>query len=194
MGFILVLLSQKLKTKKMRSDFSKSDILFIILMGFMIIMMAVGMCSCSTQKDVKKTFVQTDSLTVKRLEDSIRLLTLENEKLTEEVRELNYSGVVFDTVTVNDTIRTVVIRPDGTIEAKGNIKSASFSSDKLTKRIKELQRMVDSLRLVKGEVRTEYKYIKETKDKEKKTVLFPWYLLVIAGAAYLVFWLIKKSK
>jgi len=188
-GFILVL--QKEKQKKMRN---KSDVLFIILLSFMLIMMAVGMCSCNTTKDVQKSYIEKDSLTVKSLQDSVRMLTLENNKLTEEIRELNYSGVIFDTVAVNDTIRTVVIRPDGTIEAKGNIKSASFSSEKLTTRIREMQKLIDSLRLVKEQVRTEYRYISESKDKHKETTVFPWYLLVIAAAAYLVFWLIKKSR
>jgi flagellar biosynthesis chaperone FliJ len=160
----------------------------------MICMMIVGFFSCTSSKSVQKTTTKTDSTSITVLRDSLRVLTSEKRRLEEEIRELNYSGVLFDTITVRDTINQVIIKSDGTIEAKGKIKSASFTSDKLTKRISELQREIDSLRLVKNKVRTEYRYITERKDKEKQTVLFPWYLLVIAGAAFLVFWLIKKSK
>ena len=172
-----------------------SDSLFIALISLMLLMMAIGWCSCTSTKHVTKERVSVDSLRFENLADSVRMLTLENEKLQEEIRELVYSGVVFDTTRITDTvINTVIIRPDGSIEATGRIKSAYSTIDKLTKTIKELSRINDSLRLVKNQVRTEVKYVKETKDKEVKRVLFPWYLLVIAAAAGLLFWLLKKTK
>ena len=90
-----------------------SDSLFIALISLMLLMMAIGWCSCTSTKHVTKERVSVDSLRVENLADSVRMLTLENEKLQEEIRELVYSGVVFDTTRITDTvINTVIIRPD----------------------------------------------------------------------------------
>lgn len=170
------------------------NIVFVLGLTLMLCMMMLGWCSCTTTKNVVKEKIIIDSLRVENLVDSVKLLTLENEKLQSEIRELVYSGVVFDTTRITDTVtNTVIIRPDGSIEATGRIKSAYSTIDKLTKTIKELYRINDSLRLVKQQVKTETKYVKDTKEKEVKRELFPWYLLVIAGAAALVFWLLKKT-
>ena len=171
------------------------NIVFVLALTLMFCMMVLGWCSCTSTKQVTKTSEKSETNRLENLVDSVKLLTLENEKLQEEIRELVYSGVVFDTTRITDTvINTVIIRPDGSIEATGRIKSAYSTIDKLTKTIKELTRINDSLRLVKQQVKTETKYVKESKDKDVKRVLFPWYLLVIAAAAGLLFWLLKKTK
>lgn len=170
-------------------------VLFVLWLTLMICMMVLGWCSCTTTKQVTKERVIVDSSRVENLVDSVKMLTLDIEKLQSEIRELVYSGVIFDTTRVTDTVtNTVVIRPDGSIEATGRIKSAYSKIDKLTKTIRELSRINDSLRLVKQQVRTETKYVRESKDKEVKRTLFPWYLLVIAAAAGLLFWLLKKTR
>jgi regulator of replication initiation timing len=160
----------------------------------MLCMMLLGWCSCTTTKNVVKEKIIIDSLRVENLVDSVKVLTLENEKLQSEIRELVYSGVVFDTTRITDTVtNTVIIRPDGSIEATGRIKSAYSTIDKLTKTIKELYRINDSLRLVKQQVKTETKYVKDTKEKEVKRSFFPLILVIIA-AGCLLFWLLKKTK
>lgn len=179
------------------------NIVFVLGLTLMLCMMLLGWCSCTTTKKGTKTSEKIDSSRLENLVDSIRLLTLENEKLQSELRESIYSGVQFEeegpysTKPCDSTKiepNKVTIRPDGSIEATGRIKSAYSTIDKLTKTIKELYRINDSLRLVKQQVKTETKYVKDTKEKEVKRELFPWYLLVIAGAAAVFIWLIKKSQ
>lgn len=150
---------------------------------------------CSSSREVIKTQIKVDSTRIVELSDSLRLLLVENASLTASVNELMYGGISFDSAFIRDTItNTVIIRPDGTVEATGKIRELKWSMTRQKQIIQHLTRLVDSLRAVKEKVKTETKYISETKDKKTKTVLFPWYLLVIAAAAALTFYLIKNSK
>lgn len=149
---------------------------------------------CTSTKEVTKTEVRVDSTKIQELSDSIRYLMTENSKLSTTISELTYGGVVFDTLHLRDTIiNTITVRPDGTIEASGRIKELKFSINRQKQIIENLTRMVDSLRVLKDKVKTETKYVSVTKDKTKKTTMFPWYLLVIAAAAAVVFYLIKST-
>lgn len=163
---------------------------FLIALSFVL-----AVHGCTTSKNVVKTDVRIDSTKVQELSDSIRYLMNENHKLSTTISELTYGGIVFDTLHIHDTItNTVIVRPDGTIEANGRIKELKFSVSRQKQIIENLTRMVDSLKVLKEKVKTETKYVSVTKDKTKKTTMFPWYLLVIAAATGLVFYLLKNSR
>ena len=150
---------------------------------------------CTSTREVIKTQIQVDSTRITELSDSFRLLLVENANLTASVNELMYGGVVFDTAFIRDTVtNTVVIRPDGTVEATGKIRELKWSMSRQKQIIQNLTRLVDSLKASKQKVQVQTQYVSHTKDKKSRTVVFPWYLLVIAAAAGLTFYLIKNSK
>lgn len=147
---------------------------------------------CKTTKHISSSIVNKDSLVIKEKADSIRLLSNEINRLSAEIRELQYSGVRFDTVMIpGDTVRvinTVTITKEGDITATGKILAAYVSKDKLTKIVNEKQKIIDSLSLLKQKeiVKVEIK----TVDKEvfiKRSTFNIWYY-VICFILGIVFW------
>lgn len=157
-----------------------------IIMGF------IGcLSSCNVDKNVQKVVVDSTALKIK--EDSIHFLKKIVDKLEAEIREMEYSEIIFDTVYVlGDTVvNTVIVREDGTIEATGKIKSLTITKDKLTRIINEKNLIIDSLSKVKQKERIEYKTT--TKTVEKKVRFIPWWFWLIA-ATVLGFYLYEKFK
>jgi hypothetical protein len=155
-------------------------ILFValtLIIGALIMLFSFG---CSSTKEVLKMRTVVDSTVINEKSDSIRLLTIENEKLTSEKRELEFGVIRFDTVFVGDTISNTVTIHDGVIEAKGHIVSAVLTKSVLTKIVNEKNRVIDSLSLVKNKVLNHYYKVTEIKEKKvKRSFLNFWWLLAI---------------
>lgn len=153
--------------------------------------------SCRSTKDTHKNIETVDITKVRDLIDSFELYKSEYLKLSAEIRELQYSGVVFDSsrcpppvinvpkdCNVDSILQLlsmlrdkVKIFSDGTIEAEGKLKSAYYSKDKLNRVITELQRINDSLRVVKQKENIKYvEKIVEVDKKKKSTFLNQWWL------------------
>lgn len=180
----------------MKKLYSISDIVYVAM--FLILMILIF--SCTSTKNVATKHETIDSTAFNEKSDSIRNLRIENQRLTQEIHELQYAGVVFDSSRCPPSIinvpkdcnvdsilalldmfkNKVKIYADGTIEAEGKLKSAYYSKDKLTKVIVELQRVNDSLRLVKAKTETIVKTDIITKEKKvKRSVFTMWWLLLI---------------
>jgi hypothetical protein len=159
-------------------------LLFLVL----VIVLVIGLTSCTSTKEVTKRVELVDSTVVKSLSDSIRLLKSENQRLTADITELQYSGVRFDTVYIpGDTItNTVTITKEGEIKASGRVSAAYVSKSTLTRIISEYSRVIDSLKAVKQteQIRTVTKI--EYKDKVKKVSFIPFWVWILFAA--LLFW------
>ncbi len=157
---------------------TKHDSLFTALL-ILIILATLWLCSgCNTTKHTvseKKTDTREQELT-----DSLNLVKSERDRFEQLYNEIQYAGVIFDTIAIRDTVNqlnTVYITKEGEIKAEGNIKSASVSKTVFNKIIAEKDRLIDSLRYVKS--KTEVK--KETVYKERIVKRSTWLFWLIVG-------------
>ena len=169
--------------------------LLIALTLAVLAMLAVS--GCNSQKHI--TEKRFDSTWTKNVQDSNRLLRQEVEKLTGDIQQLIYAGVYFDTVwlkgdTVRDTItNTVVIKTDGSIEAKGRISSAYVSKNTMMKLVAEKQATIDSFALALKNEKMNVKTVDRVVTK--KTSFIPLYMfLIIAVLAAANIYVIYKNK
>lgn len=154
---------------------------------FIILFLMGTLSGCTTTKEVSKT----DSTYTKDLEQQVRSLQIENEKLTTEIHQLQYSEVRYDTIYIpGDTVvNTVTITKEGEVNAKGRISSVTVAKTLLSRIIAEKDKTIDSLTLLKQ--RETVKVV--TVDKYKKVTVFPWYFWLIT-AAFAAMWLYKQLK
>lgn len=161
------------------------DFVFRLMMTVMVVVLLIGcFTSCSTQKHTTSTVTVVDSTSLKVKEDSIRYYKHQVSVLLQEIKEMQYSQVLFDTVFIaGDTVvNTVIVKEDGTIEATGKIKSLTVATNKLTKLIEQKNLIIDSLSKLKQTERVEYKTKTEYKDRVIKRSFIPlWIWIVMAG-------------
>jgi uncharacterized ion transporter superfamily protein YfcC len=164
---------------------TKHDSYFALIIAICtIVLLWIIATGCTSTKNVQKSF--TDSSTTK--DDSIRLLKAERDLFEQHYNELLYAEVLFDTLTLHDTIHnTVFITKGGEIRAEGNIKKASVNKNVYLSIIAERDRIIDSFKSVKDKVRV----VTETKQVEKKTTVFPWWFIIIMGGIFII---VKKLK
>ena len=165
--------------------------LSLITIAFLL-WMAYG---CSHSKNTFQASERNDSSRVLTLEDSLRLVISERNRLQQLYNEQQYLSVQFDstrcpkivfpsgTAMLNkDSIQQLVtdlnnaieglqnklqINADGSVLAEGRLKDARYSHQKLLKIISEWQRKYDSLSRVKKEDKQQV--ITETVVKTEKT-------------------------
>jgi hypothetical protein len=171
------------------------------LMLFALLLMIL-LASCTSTKQVVKQTTSIDSSYIKQLEESVRVLQSENSHLSSEIHEMLFNSVEFDSTNCPptqiiidercnaDSIRAILeadfsnevkIHANGTIEAKGQLRRASASLQKIQQVIAEQSRTIDSLRSLKQHetVRTITKT--EYKDKYVKTSFLSQWWLFPAG-------------
>jgi len=172
-------------------------ILLLWITGILLMALIFILPGCSSSKDVHKTQTSTDSSYTKELEEQNKVLSMENERLSAEVRELQFAEVKFDTIyRAGDTVvNTIVITKEGEVKAAGNIVSATVSKNVFTKIVKEKERIIDSLKQVKGKETVKYITKTEYKEKHKKTSfmgsLWIWLLIGLIAGLYLG-WRLRK--
>jgi ElaB/YqjD/DUF883 family membrane-anchored ribosome-binding protein len=146
------------------------------------------MSSCaSVKKSVSSTKSTVDSSVIAEKDSIIRVEKSKRERIESELRELQVTGISFDTIFLpGDTIlNTVTVRTDGTVDAMGRIKSVTVTNQKLQRTLKDLQEDYDSLAQVKQRVET--KVIKETVTKTKNVKrTWPWWWFAICAAIGLI--------
>jgi cell division protein FtsL len=168
--------------------------------------LAFSSCTSSTKHFNKsKTFV--DSSYIHELESRLRSLSIENEHLQKTINELQYSSVVFETDTsCNEELRAALIKAginadsligtmnslknkvkfyaDGSFEAEGKLKNATFQKNKVQELNYQLKKENDSLSEVKQKViavKTARTILKEKTVKKKTWWLFFLTLGLITG-------------
>lgn len=184
--------------------------LLLIAILTCIILLLTG---CKSTRHVVKTTSKVDSSYFNSIIDSNRLLKIENSTLLKQLKESQYSGVVYqdrcDTALlrrlmisglytkdeIDNYIRQIAecrneieILSDGTLKARGQIKSASVSKEKLETVIEKKNNTIDSL--TKAVAAAKGKVIKETETKTivKKVSTFNIWFYVICFILWMVFW------
>lgn len=199
-----------MKTLKEKFAAGWAIILFVAIITCLILFFASG---CKSTRHVVKTSTKVDSTYFNSLIDSNRLLKVENSTLLRQLKESQYSGVVYQDRCDTALLRRLMISglytkdeidnyiqqiaecrneieilSDGTLRAKGQIKSASVSKEKLETVIEKKNRTIDSLTVAiataKGQV------IKETETKTivKKVSTFNIWYYVACFILGMVFW------
>lgn len=158
----------------------KENMLWGVLLA-LICLITLVMISCTTSKNISTDQQQYSK--EEQLRDSVKMLTIDNERLEAEKRENQYYRVDFirDTVNHHDTItNTIEISKDGGVRATGNILSAYVAKSVLTKVLEQKNRTIDSLRLLTNKVETKYYTITKTRTI-KRSFIPIWIWLIIAG-------------
>ena len=169
--------------------------LLIALTLAVLAMLAVS--GCNSQKHIIEN--RFDSTWTKNVQDSNRLLRQEVEKLTGDIQQLIYAGVYFDTVylkgdTVRDTItNTVVIKTDGSIEAKGRISSAYVSKNTMMKLVAEKQATIDSFALALKNEKMNVKTVDRVVTKKTSFIPFYMFLIIAVLAAANIYKMERKT-
>jgi uncharacterized protein YlxW (UPF0749 family) len=174
---------------------------------------------CNTTKDVAKSSEATESEVVESLRKEISVYKSTVTTLENQIRELQYSTVEFDKacdtliqfVERNGCDSSVItylkeqldrtkaeaeILADGTIRARGQLKSISVSKDKLQWTVFGMQAKIDSLEreVKKTETRTETRTeIKTVHKKVSYTPIWMW-IVSLLSVGFNVYTLIQKAK
>lgn len=179
--------------------------------GLIVILTIILLSGCGTEKKLLRQKVKQDSSTITELQQEVNLTKQENTRLESELKQAQYSGVVFDSTPcppVNpiinvdsrcnvDSVRNalqayyaglwqnkVKVLSDGTIEAQGRLRSATYTNTLLHKVISERDSRIDSFATALSEEKKNVKTVEVVRDKWKKTSLPLWWLIVafVAGA------------
>jgi len=171
--------------------------IYLLIAITLAVLAMLAVSGCNSQKHIIES--RFDSTWTKNVQDSNKLLRHEVEKLTEDIQQLIYAGVYFDTVylkgdTVRDTItNTVVIKTDGSIEAKGRISSAYVSKNTMLKLVAEKQKTIDSLSVALSDEKMNIKTVDRVVTK--KTSFIPlWVFLIFAVLAAMNILVMYKNK
>ena len=185
-----------------------------IIWSLIVILSIIMLSGCGTEKKLLRQKVKADSTVIRNLQTDVRLSREEVVRLESELRQAQYSGVTFDSTPcppVNppaiyvdsrcnvDSVRNalqayyaglwqnrVKVLSDGTIEAQGRLKSATYTNTLLHKVISERDSCIDSFATVLSEEKKNVKTVEVVRDKWKKTSLPLWWLIVAFGAGAVV--------
>ena len=181
---------------------------FVVLAVLLLILLLSG---CGTEKKLLRQKVKADSTVIRNLQTDVRLSREEVVRLESELKQAQYSGVVFDSTPcppVNpiinvddrcnvDSVRNalqayygslwqnkVKVLSDGTIEAQGRLKSATYTLLTQQRLIAAQKNTIDSFSTALAKEKKNVKTVEVVRDKWKKTSLPLWWLIVafVAGA------------
>jgi hypothetical protein len=177
-----------------------------------VLLLIILLSGCTTEKKLLRQRFKQDSSTITELQQQVKLTKQENTRLESELRQAQYSGVTFDSTPcppVNppaihvdsscnvDSVRNalqayygslwqnrVKVLSDGSIEAQGRLRSATYTNTLLHKVISERDIRIDSFATALSEEKKNVKTVEVVRDKWKKTSLPLWWLIVafVAGA------------
>lgn len=179
--------------------------------GLIVILSIIMLSGCGTEKKLLRQKVKQDSSTITELQQEVRLSKQENSRLESELKQAQYAGVIFDSTPcppVNpiinvddrcnvDSVRNalqayygslwqnkVKVLSDGTIEAQGRLKSATYTLLTQQRLIAAQKNTIDSFSTALAKEKKNVKTVEVVRDKWKKTSLPLWWLIVafVAGA------------
>lgn len=178
------------------------EAMLLFLLTAIVVMAAL---SCGVSKNKSQSQTNTVSELLKEKNDSIRVLKNENNVLLQQIRELTYAGISFDTsdcpetsyvipkdCNVDSILRIldryrdqVKVYADGTIEINAKLKNITYTKERLESKIQMMQRTIDSLTRLKEKVNvvTETKTV--TKDKIVKRGGW-WWGFFIGGLLFTI--------
>lgn len=192
-------------------SFDLRKILALFFLAVALVLLLMLMAGCGTEKKLLREKTKTDSSTILNLQTENRVLKSENSRLESELKQAQYAGVVFDStpcppvspvIIVDehcnvDSVKSalhayygslwqnrVKVLSDGSIEAQGRLRSATYTNTLLHKVISERDIRIDSFATALSEEKKNVKTVEVVRDKWKKTSLPLWWLIVafVAGA------------
>lgn len=189
--------------------------LAFFFMVIALILLLLLMAGCGTEKKLLREKSKTDSSTISNLQTENRSLKQENTRLESELRQAQYAGVIFDSTPcppVNtpaivvdgrcnvDSVKQalqafygslfesrVKVYADGTIEARGRLKSANYTLLMQQRIIAEKDSRIDSFATALASEKKNVKTVDVVVEKEKKRS-WPWLLFIFCFLAGIAFW------
>ena len=186
-----------------------------IIWALIVILSIIMLSGCGTEKKLLRQKVKQDSSTITELQHEVRLSKQENSRLESELKQAQYAGVIFDSTPcppVNpiinvddrcnvDSVRNalqayygslwqnrVKVLSDGSIEAQGRLKSATYTLLTQQRLIAAQKNTIDSFSTALAKEKKNVKTVEVVMDKWKKTA-FPWWWLIAAAVfGYIIHW------
>lgn len=172
-------------------------ILFIVFSAIVMALM-VSLPGCTATKEVTRTETIYDSTAISEKDSIISVREERIARLENEIKESLHSGVIFRNDTEDNPANPcpenkVEIKPDGSISATGNIKSAMLSKEKAERNYNELKHSYDSLAAVKQKEITTVEWREKTVEKQIKRG-WQWWLFWVGVIVGCVGWNYLGSK
>ncbi len=172
----------------------------LILYALPLILLA----SCGGSKHVTKTQIVVDSSSAQEYRSMYEVEKQAREHAEQELRELQYAGVQFDTLPCPEKpgeilapVNTVTVAPDGGITASGRIKSASTAKTKTEKSSYDKQTTIDSLvqALQKAEKNVRVQTVVKETEIKRRCLWWLWLLIGgVLGALIRHYWKAIREK
>jgi esterase/lipase superfamily enzyme len=151
------------------------------------ILSLILLASCGSSKHTSKTVTIVDSSSAQEYKSMYETERQLREHMEQQLRELQYAGIQFDTLPCPDKggevappVNTVTVDPSGAIHATGRIKSVNTSKAKSENKVQDKQatedHRVNEERKDQKTAHTEQK----TQEKEVKKP-FRWWLWILIG-------------
>jgi hypothetical protein len=172
---------------KGRCDFLpvRSNFLTLVNMRYLPILL-LFLISCRSTRHIETTISRTDSTAAHRLDSAAAVNRLLMESYENLLQSKSATVVEFDTIYCPPVvgfpteINRIKVRPDGSIEAEGRIRSVSASNESLQKENRLLRNSVNQLvRLVKTDTASVSHETKATvKDVKRNGIPFRGWLII----------------
>lgn len=182
-GVIRDLLKSVLKQIKKNKVMSQT-ILYIFII--ILVPVYIGSClsGCKSSRHINKSETITDSTAEKEVTRLNLLLQWMEQEHQKEVQELATTGIYFDNFPCDSADKdpsSVTVEKDGTIKAIGkNLKSATFSNQKLSKERDYLKKRSDSLAAALHAEKANVKVETKTVSKNTSTRVYVWWPVIVA--------------
>jgi hypothetical protein len=170
----------------------RSNFLTLVYMRYLPLLLLI--ISCRSTRHIETTISRTDSLSAHRLDSAAAVNRLLIESYENLLQSKSATVVEFDTIYCPPVvgfpteINRIKVRPDGSIEAEGRIKSVSASNESLQSTISSLRDSVSQLvRLVKTDTAAVSRETKATvKDVKRNGIPFRgWLIIGLLGLLWL---------
>jgi hypothetical protein len=172
---------------KGRCDFLpvRSNFLTLVYMRYTPLLFLV-LLSCRSTRHIETTLSRTDSTAAHRLDSAAAVNRLLMESYENLLQSKSATVVEFDTIYCPPVvgfpteINRIKVRPDGSIEAEGRIRSVSASNESLQSTISSLRDSVSQLvRLAKSDTTAVSRETKATvKDVKRNGIPFRGWLII----------------
>jgi hypothetical protein len=164
--------------------------------NLLTIVLICTLFSCNRKSQTQKSETHELSNQSKTVDSLNRVIKTWSDSYEELLKTTNSTGVVFEKIPCDSgmnitTMPHIIIKPDGTKEFSGPIKSYKDDASKYHKTIFSMQGTIDSLNRVIKQNSSHKEVITKTLVKTVKFVTFPWWLIV-GGLIFLALWINER--
>jgi hypothetical protein len=165
--------------------------------NLLIIVLICTLFSCNRKSQTQKSETHEVSNQSKTLDSLNRVIKTWSDSYEELLKTTNSTGVVFEKMPCDSGkiggagMPHIIIKPDGTKEFSGPIKSYKDDASKYQRTIFSMRGTIDSLNQIIKKDTSHHEASTKTLIRTVKVVTFPWWLIV-GGLIFLALWINER--